>query len=276
MRRMVQAQIFILLSLLLSACGRTAQHVGIRAWIDAPVDGLEIPIGQIVKLEGHAAGGQGVARIEFWTNGKRIIEQGDPESVGLLSRFEHIWVPESPGTYLVELVAYDNAGAESARDSITVYIVAEAVLGISDSETATPHHTTTATLSPETPTVTPTREFTRTLTPPPPEDTSGPPAPAPVSPKGGVTLACSAIADLKWNAVSDPSGIAEHRLALERHPGDSNWTAASGSPWSGVMGTSRNVSVECGWYYRWRVRAKDGVGNWGDFSSWATFAVTLD
>jgi hypothetical protein len=33
---------------------------------------------------------------------------------------------------------------------------------------------------------------------------------------------------------------------------------------------------ECGWIYRWRVRAVDDVGNVGGWSGWSQFTVTLE
>jgi len=36
-----------------------------------------------------------------------------------------------------------------------------------------------------------------------------------------------------------------------------------------------NLSVECGWYYRFRVRAIDGVGNVGAWSGCSTFSIAL-
>jgi hypothetical protein len=80
---------------------------------------------------------------------------------------------------------------------------------------------------------------------------------------------------LAWSAVSDPSGIDQYQLEAQRHSGDGVWHAVSGSPWNGLSGTSRSISVECGWTYRWRVRAVDGAGNTGAWSGWSAFAVVL-
>ncbi len=43
----------------------------------------------------------------------------------------------------------------------------------------------------------------------------------------------------------------------------------------GIGGTEKEISVECGWEYRWRVRAIDGAGNPGNWSDWFTFNVPL-
>ncbi len=122
--------------------------------------------------------------------------------------------------------------------------------------------------------VTPTPTPTVTPTVPPP-DTQAPPAPAPSKPVNGVNLSCVSSTTVMWNAVSDASGIAQYQVEVQRHAGDNNWQAASGSPLTGIGGTSTNVSTECGWTYRWRVRAVDGAGNTGSWSEWFQFNIPL-
>jgi len=117
---------------------------------------------------------------------------------------------------------------------------------------------------------------TKTPTSPPPKDTTPPPAPAPKAPSGGIVLGCSSQTTVKWGGVSDPSGISEYRVQLGTHSGDNNWHPPAGSPYTGISGTSTSVSVDCGMYYRWRVRAIDGAGNMGPLSAWAYFTVTLE
>jgi hypothetical protein len=117
--------------------------------------------------------------------------------------------------------------------------------------------------------VTPT--FTSTS---PPQDTAPPPAPSPAVPDNGLTLSCKASQSLVWLPVDDPSGIASYQVEVQRHSGDNNWQAVGGSPFT-AGGKSVDVSVECGWYYRWRVRATDGAGNTGSWSGWWQFTVTL-
>jgi hypothetical protein len=48
----------------------------------------------------------------------------------------------------------------------------------------------------------------------------------------------------------------------------------AGSPFS-ASGTTKNISVEIGYTYRWRVRAIDGAGNQSDWSGWFTFNIPL-
>ncbi|GAB4503521.1 MAG: hypothetical protein Fur0043_05130 [Anaerolineales bacterium] len=114
-----------------------------------------------------------------------------------------------------------------------------------------------------------------TPTLPPPSDTTPPPAPTPAVPANGLTIACKGSQTLAWLPVTDPSGISEYQVQVQRHAGDNNWKAAPGSPITGIQGKQTDISVECGWYYRWRVRAVDGAGNLGGWSDWFLFAITL-
>ena len=116
---------------------------------------------------------------------------------------------------------------------------------------------------------------TATRTPPPPPDNTPPPAPTPQVPANGLTLPCVASQNLVWLPVNDPSGIAQYQVEVQRHSGDNVWHTVSGSPFTGITDKQVAVNVECGWYYRWRVRAVDGAGNIGPWSGWSLFAITL-
>lgn len=61
---------------------------------------------------------------------------------------------------------------------------------------------------------------------------------------------------------------------ISRRRGNSKWQAAPGGQIS-VTDKTTNVPVECGWYYRWYVRAIDGVGNASGWSGWSQFSVIL-
>jgi hypothetical protein len=116
---------------------------------------------------------------------------------------------------------------------------------------------------------------TPTFTPTPEEDKTPPTAPALLKPQDGVDLGCVSSAMLRWQPVSDESGIAEYQVELQRHPGDENWEHVPGSRFTGINDDELEVSLGCGYYYRWRVRAIDGNNNTGDWSSWFTFTVPL-
>lgn len=122
--------------------------------------------------------------------------------------------------------------------------------------------------APPLPTPTPT-------TPPPVADTTAPPVPSPVSPTGGTTLACSSSALLNWSTVNDPSGISGYTVEVQRSSDQITWSSAPGSPLN-ATGDKATIQVDCGWYYRWHVRATDGAGNTSAWSNWASFNVTFN
>jgi hypothetical protein len=45
---------------------------------------------------------------------------------------------------------------------------------------------------------------------------------------------------------------------------------------NGIKDKKTTIPVECGWYYRWKVRAIDGKGNIGPWSGWSRFSITLN
>jgi hypothetical protein len=107
------------------------------------------------------------------------------------------------------------------------------------------------------------------------EDTTPPPAPSPQVPQNGLTLSCRSNQTLSWLPVNDESGIDYYQVEVQTHFGDNNWSAIGGSPFT-VIDKTTNVSVDCGWYYRWRVRATDEAGNVGPWSGWWNFTITLE
>jgi hypothetical protein len=107
------------------------------------------------------------------------------------------------------------------------------------------------------------------------EDTTAPTPPSLQVPQNGLTLSCRSSQTLTWLPVDDDSGIAYYQVEVQTHSGDNNWSPISGSPFT-VTDKTTNVTVDCGWYYRWRVRAVDGADNVGDWSAWSTFTITLE
>jgi hypothetical protein len=109
---------------------------------------------------------------------------------------------------------------------------------------------------------------------PEPVDGEGPPAPEPAVPANGLSIQCVGSQNLVWLPVDDPSGIGGYSVQVQRHSGGGNWQDAPGGG-SGIQGKQTSIGVECGWYYRWRVRATDGAGNVGGWSGWSEFSVLL-
>jgi hypothetical protein len=342
---------FLFVTLLLIGCGRSS--AGTHVWIDVPVNNLHLAETQPIKIEGHTASPDGVARVEVWVNGEMIESISPTASSTTMSTFETTFTPTSPGEYVIQVIAIGSDDTISNPDMAVVQI-GELVLAVEDESTPTP--TPVVTLTP-TPTEVPTEvvdeptevpvpivnywadpaeipagscttfywettnvsgvEFAgmdqelsgsasdcmcesqtyplrvtyldgtqetfrvtidvtgtcATDTPVP--DTTPPDPPTLLQPIDGTTLTCTSETILRWETASDPSGIDEYRVQVERHTGDNNWQAVSGSVFTGINNLEMLLSVECGWAYRWRVRAVDGEGNVGDWSGWFTFIDPL-
>jgi RNA polymerase sigma-70 factor (ECF subfamily) len=108
----------------------------------------------------------------------------------------------------------------------------------------------------------------------PTPDTQGPPAPTSLTPSDGVVLSCRGRVTLAWNVVKDPSGVAGYYVQLERQINEKAWEPVN--TWGPLSETQIKVPVTCGLGYRWAVRARDGAGNLGPWSSWATFGIGID
>lgn len=323
----------------LSACSPSEPTSSSYAWIDVPINGLEIPIDTIVEVEGHAAHPGGIQRVELYVNEEQIAVQENPPQDDGLARFNFHWLPPGAGEYLIQAVAFDSEGESGEPDQALVTIgeaaIAEADIPEKPTPTSPPNvvinfwaepadiqagectkikwhvenvqrvvfggaeqqfdgsfgaclcddelYTLRTTLNDGSEDV---RDVTVRVSgtcatpepeepPPPPEDKTPPPPPAPAVPANGLTLSCRSYQALNWLPVSDPSGIEGYYVQVQRHSGDNNWKDISGSIFRNIQGKSLQISVECGWYYRWRVQAKDNANNVSSWSSWSTFTVTL-
>jgi len=354
MKNLRRIGLVLILTSLLAACGGQAVRIGgTYVWIDVPLDGLVVPPGQPVQVEGHASHPDGIRRVELFINGQLQETLPDPEMTGNLASFAYQYTPPEPGDYTIQVVAYSAEDVASQPDSARIRV------GEPEEEALAPETTLT-----ETPTavpgvtITPTEIITLTPTPPSapeavvefwaepeeikagdcatirwhvenvesvvyggvsqpfdgsdlaclcetayyplvvtyldrttekftleikvagscptevPEDTTPPPVPVLSVPANGLDVGCKASQTLAWLPVEDPSGISGYKIRVQRHAGDNNWQDVSGSVFESAT-KSISVPVECGWYYRWRVRAIDGNGNQSEWSDWSQFAVLL-
>lgn len=110
---------------------------------------------------------------------------------------------------------------------------------------------------------------------PTPEEDGPPDVPDLQVPADGASIGCKAKQSLVWLPVDDMSGISSYRVEVQKSSDGSSWSAAPGSPIT-VSDKSTSISVECGYSYRWRVRAVDGVGNTGSYSGWSEFTISLE
>jgi RNA polymerase sigma-70 factor (ECF subfamily) len=117
--------------------------------------------------------------------------------------------------------------------------------------------------------ITPTSTPTPTATP----DTQPPPAPQGLQPSGDTVFRCGSQVTLSWDAVQDPAGIAGYTVRLET---DITGTWEPVDRWGTVDETQIDITVSCGYGYRWAVQATDGASNVGPWSTWALFGIGID
>jgi len=247
----------------------------------APEDGVELVEGTVVDLRWSW---DGVLEedehfdVRFW-------QEGAPHyGVAWTKEGFHSMKGEPGITYYWAIAVIRDQGGQSVEQQ-SPESKARSLFWLAPTPTFTPTYTPTPTDTPTptfTPTYTPTPTFTPTHTPtstPTPTgtatpDNDGPPAPTPVEPLGEQILSCRSSQTLIWQEVSDPSGILGYYGQLEWEVTEGAWQLED--TWGPVSGDRVDVNVECGPYYRWRVRARDGAGNWGDWSGWSYFGIVLD
>lgn len=123
--------------------------------ITAPVEGSQVTPGQPVTVQATASDPSGVRRMELWVSGAKIAETASPVSQGQPTLTGSMqWTPQAPGSYTLEVKAYNVANRVNEPRSVTVNAAAGA-------STATP----TSTPEPGTPTPTvPTSPMLTALT----------------------------------------------------------------------------------------------------------------
>lgn len=102
-----------------------------------------------------------------------------------------------------------------------------------------------------------------------------PPAPTLVVPANGISLTCRASQALAWMPVEVVGGVSQYQVEVQRSSNNTTWSAYPGSPITGLTDKTTTIAVECGWYYRWRVRALNSTGGAGPWSGWFNFAIQI-
>ena len=90
------------ITILISGCGGAAPVEGIFVWIDVPVDGLTVPVGEPISIEGHATNTGGVAQIDIWLDSALLFTIPNPPADGELARFSESWIPPGAGEYTIQ------------------------------------------------------------------------------------------------------------------------------------------------------------------------------
>lgn len=157
---------FWLLLILLGACGGqpvtpSQPTISFRSL----EDGSQVNVGQAVSIAYEAADVQGVTQVELTINGQPIHIEAVTPPVNVFSG-SYQWSPDTPGSYLIQLVAFNVGGAASQVAQVAVTVVGEAA---QVAPTATLVSEPTETPEPASPTVTST-PIDPTLTPSPTPD----------------------------------------------------------------------------------------------------------
>jgi hypothetical protein len=128
MHRLLTLQIVLLVILIISSgCAGQVPSSGLFIWIDVPVNGVEIPPGQPLNIEGHASGSGGVTKVEIWINGDEVAVIEPPRVEENLAKYSMTWMPPGPGEYTIQAVALSAVGAHSQPDIRRVYVLGETV-----------------------------------------------------------------------------------------------------------------------------------------------------
>lgn len=107
-------------------------------------------------------------------------------------------------------------------------------------------------------------------------DTTPPPAPTLLQPSAQATLACTTQplwVEFSWQPVSDASGIRYYTMRIESVVYETPIAPAPRPRQFNVDNISADTDLQCGWNYRWQVRAVDRAGNEGPWSDWRYLRV---
>ena len=276
--------------------GGQVSGVGVRAWIDRPLEHSQFPLGEVIPIRWHATNSGGIQQVDVLINGQVFNQATGFDHTAQLVSEEIIWTPAAPGEYLIEIVPTGNGGVVGISSENLVTIVAAqppsatleptltptgtleptATSTPLPTPTDTPQPSPTSTTQPPTLTLPPTWTFTPLVIPPsktatkspkpPTPDKFGPPKPNVIAPKDNVIVACPGKVLLQWEAPSDPSGIASFVVELYvSYNSGGSWKLVK--KWESLTKKELDVDKEtdCGNLYAWKVSARDGAGNLGAY-----------
>jgi len=157
----------------LTSCGVEAMAGLPRIWIDVPRDGAEVSADGPVNVISHAYAREGVAEIMLSVDGDPYTREPPATPGGQFTQISQQWFPSGPGTFVLQVRAYDTQGQMSNAASVRVRVLGEPpTLMLTPAEVPTATRTPTGEptdtpTSTGTPTHTPTSSPTGTATAPP-------------------------------------------------------------------------------------------------------------
>jgi hypothetical protein len=108
-----------LLILFFGATACEPEPSGPRAWIDAPLDGANVPAGAPVAVVSHAFAREGIAEVLLSVNGV-AYRRSPPAANESFAKMTHEWTPQSEGDYLLEITTFSKTGEKSNPASARV------------------------------------------------------------------------------------------------------------------------------------------------------------
>jgi uncharacterized protein YraI len=172
-RQLFLITILLTIAGLTSSCERGSSS-GPRAWFDSPRGGARVPVGTPITISSHAYAREGLGEIILYVNGEAYQRNAPAEAGADFSDFRQEWLPTEPGTYSLQIRAYDINGDTGNPATISVTVIGEVVAEVAEAaepatDTPTPVYTDTPTpVISDTPTPTPV--ITETYTPTPVEE----------------------------------------------------------------------------------------------------------
>ncbi len=121
---------------------------GLHAWIDAPLNGMHLPLAPY-EVVFHVTDDTGVVAGELAVNGQVLASLPNPDPSQKLATLRLVWSPAEPGEYTLFARGQNSAGAwgESVPVIVTVGDVTPTLSPTPTPSTATPTPTPTPTLA---------------------------------------------------------------------------------------------------------------------------------
>jgi uncharacterized protein YraI len=109
---------------LLTRDGGQAEPTVPTVFIQSPVAGSQVPVNQPVVVNATAGDPDGVVRAELWVGGNVVDQQQSAVPEGQATFPVTLrWTPSAPGSYTLEMRAYDREGTASAPTTVMVTAV---------------------------------------------------------------------------------------------------------------------------------------------------------
>jgi hypothetical protein len=104
-----------------TGCNLQSGGAGPQTWIDAPLDGMTLPLGPVL-VRSHAASQGGTAQVALTVNGAEVRVDQAADGSAALVEFVQNWTPSVPGDYLLQVISSDQAGNLGRSNIVHVHI----------------------------------------------------------------------------------------------------------------------------------------------------------